>query len=41
MLRLLINLWIMLGIVGSVILAMMVFAFILVLFQIMMERIRK
>lgn len=41
MLRLVINLWIMLGIVGSVLLAMMVFAFILVLFQIMMERIKK
>ena len=41
MLRLLINFWIMLGIVGSVILAMMVFAYILVLFQTMMERIKK
>lgn len=41
MLRLLINFWIMLGIVGSVLLAMMVFAFILVLFNEMMERIKK
>ena len=41
LLRLLINFWILTGFVGSVALVIMVFAFILVLFQIMMERIKK
>ena len=41
LLRLLINFWILTGFVGSVALVIMVFAFILVLFQIMMEKLRK
>ena len=41
LLRLMINFWILTGFVGSVTLVVMVFAFILVLFQIMMERIKK
>lgn len=40
MLRLMINLWIVLGIAGSVVLALMVFAFMLVLFKEMMEKLK-
>ena len=35
-----INLWIVLGIAGSVVLALMVFAFIFVLFKQMMEKLK-
>lgn len=41
MLRLMINLWIVLGIAGSVVLALMVFAYIIVLFDEMMRKLRK
>ena len=41
LLRLLINFWILTGFVGSVALVSMVFAFILVLFKEMMEKLRK
>ncbi len=40
MLRLMINLWIVLGIAGSVTLALMVFTFVLVLFKQMMEKLK-
>ena len=40
MLRLLINFWILTGFVGSVTLVVMVFAFVLVLFKQMMEKLK-
>lgn len=41
MLRLLINFWILVALLGSVALVIMVFAYMLVLFKEMMEKLRK
>lgn len=40
MLRLVINLWLLIGFIGSVMVATMVFAFIFVLFKQMMEKLK-
>lgn len=41
MLRLVINLWLLIGFIGSVLVATMVFAYIIVLFDEMMRKLRK